>query len=181
METAKLASTHTQIKIAFDTCVLLDWHKRPEYKAAELEALAVIFQAKATRTDSHWYFVYLDAVRREVGGRLLDKLAREAEIQDILPCFDETVSLSRVPMIVPFTVVGKTHAEALHAFQAMSVSRKDSAVLADAVFLGCSYLVTTDNKLLRNDHAISTARAKYGLVVAGPVQFLQLAVMPERQ
>jgi hypothetical protein len=181
MKTAKPASRHTQIKIAFDTCILLDWHKRPEYKAAELEALAGIFQAKAIRTDDHWYFVYLDAVRREVGGMLLDKLAREVEIQNILSCFDETVSLSRIPMIVPFTVVGKVHTEALHAFQAMSVSRKDSVVLADAVFLGCSYLVTTDNKLLRNDHAVNTARATYGLVVVGPVEFLELAAMPGQQ
>ena len=163
-------------RVAFDTSVLIDWHKRPAAKQAELNALAMIFKAKAANGHP-WHFIYLDAARREFGGLLLDQLAREtAEIAEILPCFDETVSLSRVPMILPVAIVGAQHQQTVEAFRTMAISQADSVVLADAVYADARYLVTTDGRMLRNEYALRQVQTTYDLHVVLPTKFLEASL-----
>jgi predicted nucleic acid-binding protein len=165
----------TSIRVAFDTCTLIDWYRKPPEKSTGLSALAQIFEVKRTSGNNRWYFIYLDAVRREYGGQLFDRLSEEARIQDILPCFDKTVCRAKVPMIVPFTVFGKEHGEIESAFRAMSVSKADSTVLADAVYLKAQFLVTTDMRLIRNEHAVRQAQSRYELTIVSPTNFLAVA------
>ena len=171
--TSQRTTEPAAIRVAFDTCVLVDWHRKPTSKTKELGALAEIFQAKLSADKGRWYFIYLDAMRREIGGQLLDRLAKEAEIQDILPSFDETVSLSRLPMILPVTIAGREHREAVKAFLSMSVSKSDSIVLADAVYIRSRFLVTTDMRIVRNDHAVRQAQRRYDLAILSPTEFLK--------
>jgi hypothetical protein len=162
------------IRVAFDTCALIDWHRKPPSKNAELSALAEIFETKRASGSDRWYFIYLDAVRREYGGQLFERLSGEAQIQDVLSCFDKTVCRGRVPMTVPFTFFGKEHGEIEAAFRAMSASQADSTVLADAVYLKTEFLVTTDGHLVRNEHAVRQERSRYELTIVSPVGFLAL-------
>jgi len=174
MSTSQRTTESATIRVAFDTSVLLDWYKRPSDKAKELEALAEIFKIKLSADIGRWHFMYLDAVRREIGGVRLDHLERESEIQDILPCFDERVSLSKLPFTFPVTVVGKEHGEAIEAFQSMSVSKNDSIVLADAAYLKVQFLVTTDMRIIRNVHATRQAQKLHDLIITSPTEFLSL-------
>jgi hypothetical protein len=129
-------------------------------------------QTKASTGRSVWFFIYLDAVRREIGGHLYERLAKETEIQDIPPCFDRIVNVTRVPMIPPVTPIGKEHRRIIQEFHESSVSLSDSVVLADAVYFNAAYFITTDNRLLRNSNAINLATTRFDIKIVSPTQFL---------
>jgi hypothetical protein len=160
-----------QLRVSIDSSVLIDLHKKPTNKKLELDALRKIFSfKKATGTKTCW-FIYLDAVRREIGSQQLDTLSREIEIQDLLPYFDQVVSLSRVPMIIPVIVVGEEHSDAIQFFESKAISKKDAQVLADAVYLRSQFLITTDMRILRNQQATTHAYTEYELTILNPSSF----------
>lgn len=87
-ETAEELAAHP-IKVAFDTSVLIAWHRRSEGRESELEALDEILELKRADNVHQWQFLYIDGARREFSGRLLERLAREdAEIAHLLTYFE---------------------------------------------------------------------------------------------
>jgi predicted nucleic acid-binding protein len=178
MSTSRQTMDSSTIRVAFDTSVLIDWHKKPPNKTTELESLSDIFEVKISTKTTRWHFIYLDAVRREIGGAHLDKLERESEIEDILQCFDERVSLSKLPFTLPVTIVGRAHGEAVTMFQSIGVSKSDSVVLADAVYLKAQYLVTTDMRIIRNVHCVRQAQSHFNLKIKSPTEFRTLIARP---
>ena len=164
----------TTIRVAFDTSVMLDRHKRSPDKREQLEALEEIFKMKVSADIGRWHFMYIDAVRREISGVRLDHLERQWEIQDTLLYFDEMICLSKLPFTFPVMIAGKEHKEAIEVFRSISVSRSDSIVLADAAYLKAQFLVTTDMRVIRNRHAVREAQRLYSLTVTSPMEFLSL-------
>lgn len=65
------------LRVAFDTSVLIAWHKRPRGMQPELEALDDILRLKQADMAERWRFLYIDGARREFSGRMLKELARE--------------------------------------------------------------------------------------------------------
>jgi predicted nucleic acid-binding protein len=173
-ETTEEDSAHP-IKVAFDTSVLIGWHRRSEGREPELEALDEILELKRADAVRQWRFLYIDGARREFSGRLLERLAREdAEIADLLSHFEPPVMLFRLPTILPCVVSGAARAEAEAFFLARSVSKADALLLGDAVFLGCTVCVTMDRKLRNNAHAAKEAFRRYELQIVTTSEFLSL-------
>ncbi len=168
-------SLSQSLRVAFDTSALIAWHKRPPDRQPELEALGEILRLKQTEMTERWQFLYIDGARREFSGPTLKELAREdTEIADLLTYFEPPVMLSRLPTILPFVVSGPVREQAERFFAARAVSKEDAAVLADAVFLGCSVFITMDKKLRNNSHAIKEAARAYGLRIVTPGEFLSM-------
>jgi len=159
------------MKIAFDTSALVEINKNKPYKQSQIAALQELLKLKHDGLPHK--FVYLDAVRREIAGSTFDRIAREVEIADFMSVFDETISLSRFPIIMPVIIVGPEHGRIQDYFaNQVAVSRKDSAILADVIYAKCDHFVTTDDKLLNNNQAVRGALDSYGMVILDPIQML---------
>lgn len=87
--------------IAFDTNCIQIVARDPSHP--ETPVLKRIFELK-TNGNMDWRLCYLDIVQRETVGSRYERTSYEQDLQDVLRHFDQKISLSRLPMIVPVII-----------------------------------------------------------------------------